>query len=125
VSGEGVPTEYLEEPARYFLEWVPQLLRDNRAAAHRFGRVESIAQFHLTGAGGGLWHFVMGDGDVKVESGRHPAPSFTLTMNVDTWRRINRGQLSGVRAWLTRRVAIAGSLRSFFRVARLFRADGS
>jgi putative sterol carrier protein len=117
---EGVPAEYLAQPDRYFLEWIPQLLRDNAAAARKLGRVDSVAQFHLTGDGGGSWHVVLGDGQVRVGAGRHGEPSFSLTMDIDIWRRLNRGELSGVRAWLRGDIVLTGSRLRFLRVARLF-----
>jgi putative sterol carrier protein len=117
---EGVPPEYLEEPGRYFLEWIPLLLRDHRNANKHFGKVRSVAQFHLTGERGGKWHFVLGKGEVLVNEGQHPEPGFTLTMDVDIWRRMNRGELNGFKAWLKGDVKITGSKLQFLRVARLF-----
>ena len=118
---EGVPPEYLAEPRRYFLEWIPQLLRDHAAAGGHFGKVDSVAQFHLTGDAGGWWHFVLGKGTVAVAEGEHAKPSFTLTMDVEVWRKLNRGEVNGLRAWLRGDVKIAGSKLAFMRVARLFK----
>jgi putative sterol carrier protein len=117
---EGVPPEYLAEPRRYFLEWIPQLLDQHREANKHFGKVESVAQFHLTGDRGGWWHFVLGKGAVVVAEGEHPKPGFTLTMDVDIWRKMNRGELNRVKAWLKGQVKITGSKLQFLRVARLF-----
>lgn len=118
---EGVPPEYLAEPNRYFLEWIPQLLRDTDGAGTHFGRVEAVAQFHLTGDGGGWWYFELGAGDVDVRAGQHPKPSFTLTMNVDVWRQMNKGELNGLKAWFRGDLKLKGSRIKFWRVARLFR----
>jgi putative sterol carrier protein len=120
VAEAGVPPEYLEEPRRYFLEWIPELLRQHKAANKHFGKVESIAQFHLTGERGGWWHFVLGKGEVVVAEGEHPAPGFTLTMDVEVWRKLNRGEVNGLRAWLRGDVKITGSKLQFLRVAKLF-----
>jgi putative sterol carrier protein len=117
---EGVPPQYLEEPRRYFLEWIPELLREHRDANKHFSKVRSVAKFHLTGERGGWWHFVLGEGDVRVDEGQHPTPGFTLTMDVEIWRRMNRGELNGLKAWLKGDVKITGSKLQFLRVARLF-----
>ena len=119
-ASPGVPAEYLAEPRRYFLEWIPALLKEHADAGKHFGKVESVAQFHLTGERGGLWHFVLGRGDVVVSEGLHPKPGFTLTMDVEVWRRMNRGELNGVKAWLTGDVKVTGSKLQLLRVARLF-----
>jgi putative sterol carrier protein len=117
---DGVPPEYLAEPRRYFLEWIPALLEQHRAAHGHFGKVRSVAQFHLTGDAGGWWHFVLGGETVAVAEGAHPAPGFTLTMDVDVWRRLNRGEVNGLKAWLKGDVKISGSKLQFLRVAKLF-----
>jgi putative sterol carrier protein len=116
-----VPPEYLAEPRRYFLEWVPQLLAEHRDANAHFGKVDAVAQFDLTGPDGGRYHFVLGKGAVAVAEGLHAAPSFTLTMDVEIWRRMNRGELNGLTAWWKGDLRLTGSRLTFLRVARLFR----
>lgn len=118
---DGVPPEYLAEPRRYFLEWIPQLLRDHPDARRHFGQAGSIAQFHLTGDRGGWWYFVLADGDVTVGEGEHAAPGFTLAMAVEVWRRLNRSEVNGLRAWLRGDIKMTGSKRQLWRVARLFK----
>ncbi len=119
-EAEGVPPEYLEEPSRYFLEWIPRLLREHDGAHAHFGKVEAVAQFHLTGDRGGWWYFELGKDGVHVSDGQHPKPSFTLTMDVEIWREINRGNLNGLRAYLRRDLKLKGSRWKLLRVARLF-----
>jgi len=116
---EGVPQEYLDEPRRYFLEWIPELLRAHDGADDHFGKFEAVAQFHLTGDEGGWYYFALGGGAVDVAEGQHPKPSFTLTMSVDTWRHLNQGA-SGLRAYLRGDVKFQGSRWKFLRVTRLF-----
>lgn len=115
-----VPEEYLAEPERYFTEWIPQLLREHEEADAHFGKVKAVAQFHLTGERGGKWYFDMGRGRVEVAGGEHAKPSFTLTMPVDIWRQMNRGELSGTRAYFRGDVKFKGSWFKFIRVAKLF-----
>ena len=117
---EGVPEEYLEEPARYFLEWIPKQLDDNQGAHEHFSKANAVAQFHLTGDRGGWWYFVLGKGGVQASEGQHPKPSFTMTMDVDIWRQINRGTLNGLRAYIRRDLKFSGSRWKLLRVARLF-----
>jgi len=119
--GHHVPSEYLDQPRRFFLEWIPQLLTMHRDGHRHFGRVSSVAQFHLTGETGGWWHIVMGNDQVVVVEGQHPQPGFTLTMEVALWRRLNRGEVNGFAAWVRGDLQISGSKRQFLRVARLFR----
>ena len=120
-ESEGVPAEYLEEPGRYFLEWIPQLLRDHDGASEHFGRMNAVAQFHLTGDRGGKWYFELGGGTVTVGEGLHAKPSFTLTMPVEVWRKLNRGQVGGLRAYIRGDIKLTGSRWKLLRVARLFK----
>jgi putative sterol carrier protein len=117
---QAIPEEYLEDPERYFTEWIPQLLRDVDGARAHFGKVKAVAQFHLTGERGGQWYFDMGKGSVAVAAGSHARPSFTLTMPVRIWQQMNRGELSGTRAYFRGDLKFKGSWLKFIRVAKLF-----
>ena len=117
---QGVPEEYLEQPGRYFLEFIPKQLDDNEGAHAHFRKVKAVAQFCLTGEGGGDWYFVLGGPSVVVGEGKHAKPSFTMTMDVNIWREINRGSLNGMRAYLRRDLKIKGSRWKLYKVAKLF-----
>jgi putative sterol carrier protein len=115
-----LPDKYLAEPDLYFTEWIPRELAGNPELARSVGDAREVAQIRLTGERGGVWHFVLGDGTVAVERGSHERPSFTLTLAVETWRRMRKGEQNGLIAFLTGRVKLQGSLRALIRVARLF-----
>ncbi len=114
-----LPDEYLAEPDRYFTEWLPLKLDENPDLARRVGNTREVAEIRLTGERGGVWHFVLGDGSVVIERGEHERPSFTLTLAVETWRRMRRGQQNGVTAFLTGKVKLRGSVRALLRVAKV------
>jgi putative sterol carrier protein len=115
-----VPAEYLAEPDRYFLEWLPTLV-DQDLARTRLKKVEAIAQFELTGDNGGAWYFELDRRGIAVKGGAHPKPSFTLTMPVGVWRQLNTGELGGLKAYMRGDIRFSGSRVQFFRVANLFR----
>jgi putative sterol carrier protein len=110
----------LAEPERYFLEWLPTLV-DQDLARRRLAKVEAIAQLQLVGDGGGAWYFELDRHGIAVKGGLHPRPSFTLSMAVDVWRRLNTGELGGLKAYMRGDIAFSGSRVQFFRVAALFR----
>lgn len=115
-----LPDEYLAEPDRYFTEWLPLRLEENPNLARRVGNTREVAEIRLTGERGGVWHFVLADGDVAIARGSHAKPSFTLTLAVDTWRRMRRGQQNGLTAFLTGKVKLRGSVRALVKVAKIF-----
>jgi len=116
-----LPDEYLADPRRYFNEYVPRRLAEDRSYADRLGDTKAIAQIHLTGDRGGSWHFVLGDGRVQLDNGEHAKPTFTVTMPVDTWREMRRGEITGLRAFMRGKVKIKGSKLRLFRLARRLR----
>ena len=120
-----LPAEYLAEPDRYFMEWIPRVLAEQPAIVERAGSVREVAQIELAGERGGTWHFVLGDGQVVVERGAHERPSFVLAMAVDTWRSMREGRLGVAGAVIRRKVRHRGSLRALIRVAKLFGGDRS
>lgn len=115
-----LPEKYLADPDLYFMEWVPLKLEENPDLARSAGDTREVAQIRLTGERGGVWHFVLGDGKVAIERGVHDKPSFTLTLAVETWRRMRRGQQNGLTAFLTGKVKFKGSFRALIRVSKLF-----
>ena len=116
-----VPAEYLAEPDRYFMEWIPRVLADHPEVEAHIGSGDAIAQIELAGDRGGTWHFVLAGGKVTVDRVAHAEPSFVIAMAVETWQRMNRGELSVPRALLLRRIKTRGSLRALVRVAKLFK----
>ena len=118
----GVPAEYLSQPDRYFLEWLPQRL--DASDQKQLGQKHAIAQFALSGDDGGQWYIELGNGAVVPHRGTHAKPSFTLAMSVDTWRSLNKREMSGVRAYLRGDVKITGSVRALLRVGKLFGPKG-
>jgi putative sterol carrier protein len=116
-----LPEEYLADPRRYFDEYVPRRLAEDSSYADRLGDTSAVAQLHLTGDRGGSWHFVVGNGRVEIDAGNHRKPTFTVTMPVDTWRQMRRGEITGMRAFMRGQVRIKGSKLRLFRLARRMR----
>lgn len=118
-----LPPEYLADPDRYFMEWIPKVLADRPDVAAKAGSVREVAQIELSGERGGTWHFVLGDGAVTVARGAHATPSFAILMAVDTWRNLRTGKQGLAGAIVRRKVRHRGSLRSLLRVGALFKGD--
>jgi putative sterol carrier protein len=117
---EPLPPQYLAEPDRYFMEWIPTVLAEKPELRERAASSQTVAQIMLSGDRGGTWHVVLGEGKVVVGRGAHQRPSFVVEMAVDTWRSMRQGELSMARALVRREVRTKGSLRAMMRVAKLF-----
>lgn len=116
-----LPEEYLADPRRYFDEYIPRRLAEDTSYGDRLGDTSAVAQIHLTGERGGSWHFVLGNGRVVLDAGRHEQPTFTVTMPVETWQQMRRGETTGMRAFMRGQVKIQGSKLKLLRLARRMR----
>ncbi len=116
-----LPDEYLADPRRYFDEYVPRRLAEDSSYAEKLGDTSAVAELHLIGECGGSWHFVVGDGRVAIDAGTHEKPTFIITMPVETWRKMRRGELTGMRAFMRGQVKIKGSKLKLFCLARRMR----
>lgn len=116
-----IPAEFLADPNRYFTEWLPKAIAERGDLSEKVGTTSAIAQIQLDGDLGGAWHFVVKDGAVSVAAGQHAQPSFTLRMDVDTWRKMRLGEVKPQVAFLTGKVKIKGNAGLALKLAPLFR----
>jgi len=116
---------FLDEPDRFFMEWIPEQLAAHPAYRAQVGRDHAIAQIELSGDRGGTWHVTMGDGDVAVARGPHAAPSFTIAMAVDTFRKLREGRIGVPGALLRGKIKARGSLGTLLKVGRNLKHEGS
>ncbi len=116
---------FLDEPDRFFMEWIPAQLAAHPAYRAQVGRDHAIAQIELSGERGGTWHVTMGDGEVAVARGPHAAPSFTIAMAVDTFRKLREGRVGVPGALLRGKIKARGSFGTLLKVGRNLKHEGS
>ncbi|MDJ0865613.1 MAG: SCP2 sterol-binding domain-containing protein [Myxococcota bacterium] len=97
-------------PEDFFTVWVPRAVAGDPVRRARLGHDELTLEFAIEGDGGGLWVLMVERGEVR--GGRGPAGSADLRVRVDleTWRSLNRGEMSAPEAFLRRRVRLEGNL---------------
>jgi putative sterol carrier protein len=115
--------DYLDDPDGFFMKGIPGYLVEKPEVAAKVGSVHEVAVIELAGERGGTWHFVLGDGQVAIDRGDHPKPSFTIAMSVETFRGLREGKVGIPGAVLRRKIRTRGSLRALLRVGALFRDD--
>ena len=59
----------------------------------------------------GAWYVAVRDGSVRLERGRHPAPSITFTLDLATARGIQAGTASAQGAFMAGRLRVGGDVR--------------
>jgi aminoglycoside phosphotransferase (APT) family kinase protein/putative sterol carrier protein len=71
---------------------------------------EITLQLHLTGPGGSDWHVVCQGGKGELRQGAASEPAIVLTVSIDDWTAIQRGELRRTEAWLNGKLKIDGDL---------------
>jgi len=79
-----------------------------RSTAARSLAVAGTVQLHLTGPGGGDWYVVADDGRVTRHDGRAERPDATVTIAVEDWAAIRRGEMNPFNAWTSGKLKVAG-----------------
>jgi putative sterol carrier protein len=109
VSERAVPPEDIS-PEEFFIRWVPQAVASDPARRERLGGKPVALEFQLEGAGGGFYGLHIADGAVRGSAGPVEDADLRVRVDVDTWRSLNRGELSAPEAFLRRRVHLRGNL---------------
>jgi putative sterol carrier protein len=97
-------------PRDFFETWVPQAVRSDPERRARIADLAAAIQFELAGPDGGDFHLRVERGEVRGGAGRLDAADLVLRLSVETWRRLNAGDLSAPHALLTGQLRFHGSL---------------
>ncbi len=98
------------EPREFFELWVPQAVHADPERRARIAELEARVQFELAGADGGDFHLCVERGEVRGGAGRLDPVDLVLRLSVETWRRLNAGEISAPHALLTGQLRFHGSL---------------
>jgi putative sterol carrier protein len=88
-----------------YFDNVPQ-----RFLAEKAEGVDATFLFELTGDGGGTWTVTVKDKSVRVDARSVESPSVTYRINASDYIDLVNGDLSGVKAVLTRKLKVSGSI---------------
>jgi putative sterol carrier protein len=109
VAERAVPPEDIT-PEDFFVRWVPEAVAADPARRERLGQKPVDIEFELEGQGGGHFGVHIADGGVSGSVGPLADPHLRVRTDVETWRALNRGELSAPEAFLRRRVHLKGNL---------------
>lgn len=98
-------------PEAFFTEWVPQAIERDPERRARLGSDAFALQFEIEGDGGGVFCLEVDGGRARGRSGAHEAPNLCVSVDLEIWRQLNRGEMSAPMAFLYRRVRLRGDLR--------------
>ena len=97
-------------PAEFFTSWVPLAVARDPSRSARLGAAPHALEFTLEGEGGGVFGVHIADGAVRGSVGALEHADLRVRLDVETWRALNRGDMSAPEAFLKRRVHLKGSL---------------
>ena len=97
-------------PAEFFGSWLGEAVAGDEARRRKIAEIDARIQFELGGPDGGPFFLVLREGVVEGAAGRVEDPDLTLTLEVETWRRLNTGDLNAPQAVLSRDLRFKGSL---------------
>lgn len=81
---------------------------DDRFIADEAKGVNATYQYDLEGEG--TWTVTINDGTFEVAEGAAPNPNVTYKMKADNYVKMVNGDLSGTKAFLTRKLKVSGSI---------------
>jgi putative sterol carrier protein len=82
--------------------------------------LDAVFQYNITGDGGGMWHVVVKDGACQVNTGTHPSPSVTLTLDAETWLGMVNKEINGMQAFMSGKLQVSGDIMLAQKIESLF-----
>lgn len=96
-------------------EKMPQVFNPTSAKG-----VNTIFQFHITGAQGGDWNVIVKDQACEINKGVHKNPSVSLTMADVDWMAICSGTLDPMMAFMNGQLTATGDIMAAQMLSSLF-----
>jgi putative sterol carrier protein len=97
-------------PLEFFTRWLPESVAADAERRARIAGTRATLVFELTGEQGGTFTVRLADGGVSAFAGREGEADLEVSVDVATWRALNRGELSAPEALVRRRVKLTGDL---------------
>ena len=103
-------------PADFFRRWAPDAVNGD---PERRGKIEGMnarIQFELAGPGGGAFWLELSGGAVSGDQGRLDAPDLVLSTDIETWRKLNAGEIKAPTAVMKGKLRFQGSMYLALRI---------
>jgi putative sterol carrier protein len=72
--------------------------------------VDAVFQFEISGSLGGVWHVIVKDEKLEINTGEHDSPSARIQSSDANYLKICNGDMNGLRAVISRKMKIQGNL---------------
>ena len=95
-------------PREFFTVWLPARVAEDHERRERLGDTAAVLVFDLEGEQGGSFTVQVANGALVGSEGRAAQPDLEIRVDVETWRALNRGEISAPEALLRRRLHLSG-----------------
>jgi putative sterol carrier protein len=95
-------------PHDFFTRWIPETVAADPERSAQLRDTRAALLFVLDGQEGGVFTVEIVRGQVRGAEGRAERPDLEIRVDVETWRQLNRGDLSAPEALLRRRLELSG-----------------
>jgi len=96
-------------PVDFFSSWIVAAVNGDHDRRARLADTNAVIELELTGEDGGFFTVRIEEGLVSGAPGDGEHADLRVCVDVDTWRALNRGDVSAPEVLLRRRVKLSGS----------------
>ena len=90
---------------------------NDRFVADAAKGVDYVYQFEFDN---GTWHVHVNDGSMTIAEGAHAEPASVLQTKEEHWVKIVNGDMSGMRAVMTRKMKVNGNIAAARKMQKIF-----
>ena len=103
-------------PGDFFRSWAPDAVRTDPERRKKLENLRARIQFDLAGEGGGFYWLAIADGEVSGGEGPLTEPDLTLHTDLETWRKLNAGEIKAPTAVMKGKLRFQGSMYLALRI---------
>jgi putative sterol carrier protein len=107
MADRAVPPDDIS-PFDFFSRWVPEMVARDQERQRKLGRTRARIVFAFEEPGHGAFTIHVDCGEVRGAAGRVRDPDLEIQIGIETWRSLNRGDISAPEAALRRRLKLTG-----------------
>jgi putative sterol carrier protein len=96
------------EPSEFFRDWAPRAVLSDPDRKEKIVGLNARIQFEIEGSGD-YW-LELANGSVRGDAGRIAEPDLVLHTDLDTWRKLNSGEVKAPMAVMKGRLRFTGSM---------------
>ena len=106
-SDRAIPPDDIS-PLEFFSRWVPESVARDQNRQRKLGNTQARIVFAFDEPEHGAYTIFVESGEVRGEPGRVVDPDLEIRIGIETWRSLNRGDMSAPEAALRRRLKFTG-----------------